>query len=178
MLCYVKGEEGTMIITRRTIQLLRKRDEETFERVYEEYVNLVFYICYSITHDREASEDLTQDTFVKMMNSLSNYEECGKFKQYISQIARNLSKNYVTRNKTSDVSYDDNVISEQKDYNETSRVKTFIEENLDETSSRIVTLKIVHNFKFKEIAELLELSLGSVQSTYYQAIKTLKKEIR
>ena len=174
----MKGEERTMIITRRTIQLLKERDEETFERVYDEYVNLVYYICYSITDDKQASEDLTQDTFVKMMNSLSNYEECGKFKQYISQIARNLSKNYVTRNKTNDVSYDDSVLISHQDQNKTGKVMMFIEECLSKEASEIVILKIVHNFKFKEIAELLGISIGKVQSIYYQAIKDLKKEIK
>ena len=51
-----------------------------------------------------------------------------------------------------------------------------INEALDFDEADIVILKIVYNFKFKEIAEYKNLTIGSVQSTYYQALEKLRKE--
>ncbi len=173
----MKGRINHMLITKRTIEKLRNKDEETFEQIYYEYEKLVYYICFQITKDKHASEDLVQDTFIKLLTSLDNYQETGKFKQYLMMIARNLSKNYVTRILNKQPILDEDNINLKKDENNVNKMMMFITENLDEQSAEIVILKIVHNLKFKEIAEFKNLSIGSIQATYYQAIKILKKEL-
>ena len=49
-----------LIVNKRLIEKLKAKDELAFEQVYYEYEKLVYYICYSITKDKNASEDLTQ----------------------------------------------------------------------------------------------------------------------
>lgn len=166
-----------MLITKRTIEKLKAKDEATFEQIYYEYEKLIYYICYQITKDRYASENLVQETFIKLITSLDNYQETGKFKQYIMMIARNLSKNYVTRDLNKQPIYDEEQINLQKDENNLKKMMIFINESLDEESAEIVILKIVHNLKFKEIAEFKNISIGITQAKYYQAIKILKKEV-
>ena len=119
---------------------------------------------------------LTQDTFVKLLTSLDNYQEKGKFKQYLMQIARNLSINYVTRTKEKLPVLDDEIVSSAKQSSNTQKMIIQINEALDFDEADIVILKIVYNFKFKEIAEYKNLTIGSVQSTYYQALEKLRKE--
>lgn len=164
-----------LFITKGLIEKLKNKDEYTFELVYYEYENLVYYICYSITKDRHASEDLTQETFIKLLTSLDNYKETGKFKQYIMMIARNLSKNYLTRIANKQPLYNDDAIHNVKDENKINHLLYDINEYLNEEQAEIVILKIVHNLKFKEIAEYKNLTIGKVQSDYYDAIKTLRK---
>ena len=166
-----------LFITKGFIEKLKNKDEETFEKVYYEYENLVFYICYSITKDKHASEDLTQETFIKLLTSLDNYTETGKFKQYIMMIARNLSKNYLTRVANKQPIYSDETIYNAKDQNKSSNLIHDIKEYLTEDQAELVILKIVHNLKFKEIAEYKGMTIGKVQSDYYDAIKTLRKEL-
>ena len=103
-----------LIVNKKLIEKLRAKDEIAFEQVYYEYEKLVYYICYSITKDPHASEDLTQDTFLKLLTSLDNYNETGKFKQYIMMIARNLSKNYVTRVANKQTIYSDEESAREK----------------------------------------------------------------
>lgn len=166
-----------MEISKQIIERLKNKDEEAFDIVYYEYVNLIFYICSSMTKDREASKELTQDTFVRMYNSMDGYTDYGKFKQYICQIARNLCKNYLTRYAKNKPTIDEDIVNGVKDEDKGMKVHMFIEDNLDETASEIVILKIVHNFKFKEIAEIMDMSLNNVQNIYYQSIDKLKKEL-
>ena len=75
-----------MVVTARVIEKLKNKDEQTFDQIYYEYNDLIYYICYSITHDKSVSEDLMQETFIKMLSSLDNYKENGKFKQFITEI--------------------------------------------------------------------------------------------
>lgn len=166
-----------LIVTKGLIEKLKNKDEFAFEQIYYEYENLVYYICLSITKDKHASEDLTQETFLKLLTSLDNYTEVGKFKQYIMMIARNLSKNYLTRVVNKQPIYSDETIYGTKDQNKSSNLIYDIKEYLDDDQAEIVILKIVHNLKFKEIAEYKGLTIGKVQSDYYDAIKTLRKEL-
>lgn len=166
-----------LIVNKRLIEKLKAKDELAFEQVYYEYEKLVYYICYSITKDRHASEDLTQDTFLKLLTSLDNYNETGKFKQYIMMIARNLSKNYMTRVANKQPIYNDEEIYNTKDSSNNNQLLYEAIEYLDNIQKDIIILKIVHKLKFKEIAEYLDLTIGKVQAEYYDAIRTLRKEL-
>jgi len=171
-----------MIVTKGLINKLKNKDQRVFEKIYHEYEGLVFYICYSITLNKEVSEELTQDTFLKLLTSLDNYEENGHFKQFIMQIARNLSKNYVSRimNKEHVVDEDDifdKYVSMDKDRED---VKTILELKsiLTKQEADIVILKIVYDFKFNEIAIDKNMTLGEIQAIYYRAIDKVRKNYK
>lgn len=166
-----------LIVTKKLIEQLKAKDEFAFEQVYYEYSNLVYYICYSITKDKNASEDLTQDTFLKLLTSLDSYTETGKFKQYVMMIARNLSKNYVTRVANKKPIYSDEEIYNVKEDSNNNLLIYDIKNYLTELQTEIVILKIVHKLKFREIAEYLNIPASKVQSEYYTAIKILRKEL-
>lgn len=169
-----------MIITKRIIDKLKNRDERVFNQIYYEFEGLVYYICYSITLNKEVSQDLTQDTFIKLLTSIDSYKEDGHFKQYIMQIARNLSKNYVTRIKQKEVTLVNENISfdtfESRN-EEAEEAKLIIELRglLSSQEADLVILKIVYDFKFKEIAEEKNMTIGEVQSMYYRALEKVKK---
>ena len=81
------------------IEKLKQKDEEAFEIIYNEYSNLIYYIAFSIVKNKEDAEEVVQDTFLNMLKSIETYSGNNKFKQWLMQIARNLSYNKVTRNK-------------------------------------------------------------------------------
>ena len=90
-----------MIIESQLIKRIKAKDEEAFEIIYRKYEGLIYYIALSITKNKDDAEEVVQDTFLNMFNSIDTYEEKNKFKQWLMQIARNLSYNKVTRNKES-----------------------------------------------------------------------------
>ena len=167
-----------MKISSEIIRRLKERDEEAFEIVYDEYENLIYYIAYSITKNRENAEEIVQDTFLRMFNSIRSYDEKGKFKQWLMQIARNLSYNKVTRDKERDNVYDEEALRTVKAAPSTAHIILTIQGILDEDSANIVILRVIYNFSFKEIAEETNLSIGKVQSMYYSSMKILKKEFK
>ena len=100
-----------MKIDAQIVEKLKCKDEETFEKVYNEYYSLIYYIAYSIVKNHEDSEEVVQDTFLNMYNSMNSYIEENKFKQWLMQIARNLSYNKVTRNKEKNTIKDEEYIT-------------------------------------------------------------------
>lgn len=167
-----------MIVSHKIIERLKQRDEEAFELVYHEYSNLIYYIAFSITKNREDSEEILQDTFINMFNSIEKYQESNKFKQWLMQIARNLSYNKLSRNKEKDTIRDEAYVNSVPAKHEEVDLILTIKGILDIESSNIVILRIVYNLSFKEIAEECKMTLNKVQSIYYQALKVLKKEFK
>ena len=160
----------------KTIEKLKQRDEETFELVYEQYHKLIYYVALNVAKDKEMAREVVQDTFMKLLSSLENYDDYGKFKSWLCTIARNLAMNMVTRRKDKHVVYDEEVVLGEK-HNESKLMDYILTINgiLSEEDANIVILKLVYNYRFREIADELGWTIGLVQAHYYQAIKTLKQ---
>lgn len=157
---------------------LKERDEDSFRIVYDEYEKLIYYIAYSITKNKENAEEIVQDTFLRMFNTIYLYEEQGKFKQWLCEIARNLSYNKVTRDKEKNTLKDEELVHITPSPKSNDEIILTIEGILDEFDANIVILRIVYDFSFREIAESINETIGKVQSSYYSAIEKLKKEFR
>ena len=164
-----------MIIESQLIKRIKAKDEEAFEIIYRKYEGLIYYIALSITKNKDDAEEVVQDTFLNMFNSIDTYEEKNKFKQWLMQIARYLSYNKVTRNKEKDTIKDEEYINKTASNDDSIDYILTIKNTLDEISSYIIISKIVYNFSFKEIAKDLNMSVGQVQGIYYQSLKKLKK---
>ena len=160
-----------MKITKSLIEKLKQKDEEAFEIVYNEYEKLIYYIAFSITRNKENAEEVVQDTFLRMFNSIDNYTDKGKFKEWLTEIARNISKNKVTRDKEKNTIYDDEIIGSAKSEKSNIDIILTIEGILEPLEADIVILRIVYDFSFKEIAKYENMTIGKIQSLYYSSLK-------
>lgn len=162
-------------VNSKVITKLKQRQKKAFEIVYNKYHKLLFFIAFKITKDEQASLDIMQDAFVNFMNKIEEYEDDGKLKQYLSSIARNLSLNYVQNKANNTILLDDNIINE-KHYEDNTKVAVLLalEKCLSPLEIEVVSLKVLFDYNFREIAEDLNLSIGTIQATYYRAIELLK----
>lgn len=162
-------------VNSKVITKLKQRQKKAFEIVYNKYHKLLFFIAFKITKDEQASLDIMQDAFVNFMNKIEEYEDDGKLKQYLSSIARNLSLNYVQSKAYNNILLDDNIIN-QKHYEDNTKVAVLLalEKCLSPLEIEVVSLKVLFDYNFREIAEELNLSIGTIQATYYRAIELLK----
>ena len=160
-------------IGEKVILKLKKRDEKAFDIVYDTYYKLIYFIAYDILKDQYAAEDIMQETFIKLMENIEDYNHKGSFKQYLTTIARNLSLNELKkRNTHEELSLDEDISSSTEQSN--LNVLLTLDNNLDKLESEIVKYKVLYDYSFQEIADTLNLSIGKVQSQYYLAIKKLK----
>ena len=153
---------------------LKERDENAIKKLYDDYVRLIYHIAYSYTKNKEDSEDITSEVFLKIVKSIDNYTDEGKLKEWICQIARNKSINYVTRNKHKDVIKDGEIVSlkSSNDNSHRSMLELF-EEHLDDDTTSIMILRFIYDYKFKDIAMFLSMTIGKVQGLYYDGIEKL-----
>lgn len=159
-----------------TVSILKKRKKKDFEEIYNSYYKLVFYVSYMIVKDQELVQDIMQDTFVNFMNRIEEYNEDGKIKQYLTMISRNLSYNAMKKGTNKEM-LDEDILSlagKKDERMQEIEFKLTLEKTLTLEESNIVTLKVLYDYSFKEIAEDLNQTLGSIQAKYYKAIEKLK----
>jgi RNA polymerase sigma-70 factor (ECF subfamily) len=69
-----------------------RRDAGALSKLVELYTPRVFGLLYRLTGSRDAAEDLLQDTFLRVVRMIGQYEHAGKFESWLFRIAANLAR--------------------------------------------------------------------------------------
>ena len=112
------------------------------------------------------------------MQNIDLIDENSSLKALLSKIAKNEAIDVYRKNASRKEVYNEELLNNQKD--ESSNDENFnviisLNNTLENTEAKIVSLKIVYDYSFSEIAEELDLTIGMVQAKYYKAIKQLKQ---
>lgn len=161
------------------IDKLIEKDNEAFAVVYEETKRGVFSVIISLVKNRTVTEDLMQDTYVKMIQKIRQYKRGRNFNAWLMQIAKNTAYDYLRKAKRESL-YDP---QEQAYIHESmsTDAKTYLVEDLvkslDPVAKQIVLLRVVADMKFKDIAKTVDKPIGTVLWIYNKSLKELKKEV-
>ena len=163
-------------------QLIKKfqnGDIGAFNQIVYRYKDRLLNFVYRFVNDIDKSEDLTQDTFLKLYTHKDSYKEIAKFSTWLYTIAANLAKTElrkIKRRKTfsiSDLSKDDRefVISSEaigpddKDINSTFEKNIQIAlERLSVDFKTIIILRDIQELSYDEISKIMKLPIGTVKS--------------
>ncbi len=155
------------------IKKLKLRHENTFSAFFSSYKNLVFYECDCVLHDREDAEDVTQDVFVEFFNNVDKLKETTNLKLHIASLAKRRAIDLYRKKARNPLQYSD----QMEDYGEPDfhvAPELTLGHLLEEKEANVVTLRVIYEYSFREVAEETGLTLGRVQGIYYQAVKKLK----
>jgi RNA polymerase sigma-70 factor (ECF subfamily) len=157
---------------------LKQKNYASFDEFYNLTKNQVFYAIVSIIKDRMLAEDIMQDTYLKFLEKIEQYQLGSNVYAYLSQIGRNLAINVYNRRKK-EVQNDDMIESlpaqEEKAEDDTEIFKLL--DYLDIKEREIVVLHVINDLTFREIAEITKKPLGTVLWIYNKAIKKLKGKV-
>jgi RNA polymerase sigma-70 factor (ECF subfamily) len=139
------------------------------------YSKKIFNLAYQFSGSYEGAEDLTQDIFLKLYNSLSKYDFDRNFSAWLLTLARNHLIDQYRRTKWEKKSRDEfdehklvsNAHSSPEEGVIQKETKKLIWEGFNHLSSEIrmaVILRDIQGKKYDEIAEIMELPLGTVKS--------------
>ncbi len=165
-----------MIDYDRYVDALIERDNEAFNVIYENTKKGVFSIIISIVNNRAATEDLMQDTYMKMIQKIKLYKKGRNFYAWLLQIAKNTALDYYRKeHRMTNVDPQENEYLFDTPYDTSNdyEVKEMIKD-LDQDEQQVVLLRIVSNLKFRTIAKTLDKPLGTVLWLYNKAVKKLQ----
>ncbi|MDP2069670.1 MAG: RNA polymerase sigma factor [Lutibacter sp.] len=166
--------------------------EKSLEILIIRHKQRIFSFILSKVSDREVAEDIFQDTFIKVINTLKRgaYNEEGKFLPWVMRISHNLIIDHFRRNKrlpkfnnTDDfdifdvlsdemLSVENQIIKEQI----LEDVKKLVEE-LPEDQKEVLIMRMYKDMSFKEIAENTDVSINTALGRMRYALINLRKLI-
>lgn len=179
------------------VQGLINRNEETFRLLVEKYQRLVFNACFHLIRQQEDAEDIAQDVFIEIYESIHLFRNESKLSTWLYRIAINKSLNHIRKYKWKStvqsienffLSGDKNTkleIEDQNaldapgtlDYKERTRVLKNAIDSLPENQKIAFTLCKYDDLSYQEISEVMNLSLSSVESLIHRAKVGLQKKL-
>lgn len=159
------------------IRQMKDNDYRSFDEFYSMTSKLVYYVIANIIKNKDTIEDLMQDTYLKFIQNISNVNPNQNPNAYLAQIAKNLALNEYNKHKR--VVVDDTYFTNLKDHQSEggSGIDLGIINYLEGVEKEVVTLKLIGDLKFREIALMLDKPMGTVQWIYNSAIKKLRKKV-
>lgn len=172
------------------ISLLKSGNQSAFKTLVEEHQQFVFTTCLGIVHNKYDADDLTQDVFIQAFHSIHSFRADAKLSTWLCRMAINKSLNFVRDNKRkqffqSIVSVDENSLSdESSDFwgaeKELEICSQKLHKAIDALPKKQRTAFVLCKYdemSYKEIAEVMEISLSSVESLLFRARKSLQKKL-
>ena len=164
------------------VNRLKKGDEEAFRIIFNDNQKKVINACYRLVNDIDIAEDLTQEVFIKVYSSISQFRGESQLSTWIYRIAINVAisfyrknsvRNNMTTQLTSAVNFiDDSHTKELED--DIALLYRFIHElnSLD----KALMLFYLEQKTYKEIADILDISETNVATRIGRVKKVIKQK--
>jgi RNA polymerase sigma factor (sigma-70 family) len=175
------------------ISQYRSGNESAFEMLVEKYKSRVYTTIYLIVKDQGVAEDLLQDVFVKVVQTLNSdgYNEEGKFQPWLMRIAHNLAIDYFRKSKRyptivmedganvfNTLRFAENTIEDQKVKEDTLEMVRQLIEELPETQKQVLIMRHYMDLSFQEIAEQTGVSINTALGRMRYALINMRKKMK
>lgn len=157
--------------------------QKVFENIFNTYAKDLKRFLFFKTQDMDLAEDILQDAFIKLWENCENVT-FSKLKSYLYTVANNLFLNtikhqkIVLKHKTNSLRIVENETPEfllvEKEF--LNKIETVIA-SLPQKQREVFLLNRIEKKKYKEIAEMLNISIKTVEKRMHFALKTMRKEI-
>ncbi len=159
------------------VKRIKEGDGRAFDELYERMRKAVYYTAYSVLRDAGDAENVMQDAFIRFYRSLDSIDPRVNAGSYLLTIARNCAINEYNKGKRSvSVSLETLDYLEARAPSETG-VVDLAAKVLDERSFNVLVLCAIDGYKRREVAEMLDMPIGTVTWIYNKALETLRKSL-
>lgn len=162
------------------IDLMLDGNRDGLQQVYQFYGKYIYIILYDILKNKEDSEDVTTEFFLKLWQVADKYQKGRGHKSWMGRIAHNMAIDFI-RKKKPQVSYEEMVKEEEivgKNFEADTVDKMVLQDavkTLLAEEQEIVNMKVLLQMTFQEIADALEKPMGTVTWKYRQAMEKLRR---
>ncbi|NPA34221.1 MAG: sigma-70 family RNA polymerase sigma factor [Chlorobi bacterium] len=178
------------------VQRVAQGDNEAFATLYQHYYEPLLSYMKSFINDEMLAEDMTQDTFIKAQNKImkGQYQERGRFFQWLCQVGRNMYIDHYRRKKVRGVgpmpAWTEEDTRDTFFATDEGRADFYIEEKetkelirellsqLPEDQRKVVEMKIYEGLTFREIAEKTGVNINTTLGRMRYALEKMRKAIK
>jgi RNA polymerase sigma-70 factor (ECF subfamily) len=175
-------------------QVIQHSNHQAFGILVDRYSKMVITTCMGFIGNYQDAEDIAQDVFVELYESLPEFRSESKLSTWIYRIAVNKSLNFLRRKKRETFLHTivgakrkgnteqtlDGIVGNQApdnniEYREQHKVLREAMNMLPENQRIALVLSTYHELSYKEIAEVMDTSVSSVESLLFRAKNNLRK---
>ncbi|MDE6890802.1 MAG: RNA polymerase sigma factor [Lachnospiraceae bacterium] len=174
-------------------------DKTGLKEIYENYVGYIYRIIYEVLQNKENAEDVTSDFFIRLWEKAEQFKPGSGHRGYLAVMARNMAIDFIRKHRREELTAlmqdlgagpeeegrDAGIYQENTRFpNGASKVEEEVLGNitvnqalaaLKPAERQIVSLKILGELTFKEIAECMKIPMGTVTWKYQSAMKKLRR---
>ena len=177
------------------VESARSGDQDAFSQLYEKYRERVYRIAYRHTKDKERALDLCQETFIKAFRSLDRFRSDAAFYTWLFRIAYNTCIDHLRSKANRPLGELNDEVLDQRalpnmnrsiepqphTHAEESELREKLDEALEqlpEAQRSVFVLHVMEQLQYKEIAEVMDCSIGTVMSRLHYARQKLQGLLR
>ena len=183
------------------VEQVRAGDVAAFGRLVGKYQDRVLNTCWRITGHLDDAQDLTQDAFLQAMEKIGSFRQQASFYTWLFRIAVNLSVSHRRKSarwvrlslhghqgQWSEDCEPDGLLGRisskspdppaQLSAGEIEQQVLDSLDSLDEEQRAVVVLRDIEGLDYRQMAEVLEISVGTVKSRLHRARMTLREQLK
>jgi RNA polymerase sigma-70 factor (ECF subfamily) len=178
--------EELRLIDNEERELVRKAvagDERAFRKMLESHYTLIYSVVRGVAGQRGETDDIVQEVFIKIFRALGDFRGDSRLSTWIYRIARNEALNAIERRAPQVISIDDceelpaageNPEASYRRRIGRERLERFMD-RLDEKQRVAIELRYIGDKSYEEIADIMDIPLGTVKTYIYRAKLSLKR---
>jgi RNA polymerase sigma-70 factor, ECF subfamily len=190
--------EWVRLSDQEVVLMARAGREPAYRELIRRYERPIFALLFRMVRDRELAEDLSQETFIKALNAIESYRPEFKFSSWIFKIANNAAIDHLRRRELDTLSLDGSPHAETPEAMQATALQIGArqESPLDAVEAKelggaievaigrlrpeyraCILLRHVEGRAYEEIAEMLDLPLGTVKTYIHRARNELRQAL-
>ncbi len=179
----------------KTIKRCKRGEEAAFAEILTRYRGAIYNLCYRMTRNGEDARDLAQEVFIKVFSLLDRFDESYAFSSWLFRIATNHCIDHLRRNRLKFLSLDGAVGKDGEEYElqfpgkepepDTVLQRKEAMEKVEEVIAdlpphyrAIILLRHDQQLSYDEIAETLQMPLGTVKARIHRARNLLQQMLK
>ncbi len=160
------------------------KKHKVFDSIVKEYQQVLYYHIRRIVIDHDDANDVLQNTFLKAWRNIENFRGDSRIKTWLYRIATNESITHLKAKKkrqftdVEDIQNDLRHSLESGRYIEGNEIQLKLQRailTLPERQRLVFNMRYFDEMKYDEMAQILELSTGSLKASYHHAVKKIEK---
>jgi RNA polymerase sigma-70 factor (ECF subfamily) len=156
-------------------------DQNAMLQIVDRYKRRVFGLCYRMLGQREDAEDVSQESFIRVLNSLPRWDQTRAFEPWLMTIAANRCRTQLSKRKTHEQSLPfaplDDRWTDETDAQHLLEEMHLVLKELPENHRRAFELFHQHQLSYAEIATHLSIPAGTVKTWVHRARNELSRRL-
>ncbi|HEU5106805.1 MAG TPA: sigma-70 family RNA polymerase sigma factor [Solirubrobacterales bacterium] len=186
----MRREKAERLADEELMPLVGRKDPEAFEVLFDRHGGAAYSLAYRIVGDRAAAEEVTQEAFISVWRSGARFDAArGSVRSWLLSVVRNRAIDFLRSRagKAPKLSFDDDSVLEQRPAKERTEEEALRRETAVELrgaigklpgeQSKVIELAYFGGFSHSEIAQILNLPMGTVKGRMRLGLEKIRGEL-